>query len=175
MRRMAPLLCVCFLGQTQADNAVTIATDRPSVTASSTTVPPGGLQIESGLQATDNGGEWTLDAPELLRCYGLLRKTELRLVLPNYLLTLPAQRSSPHGFGDVTVAMEEQLGPIGGFDLALIPLSACQVGRAPFPAAAMTQVWSCPGPAHCPPPGRWRASSRQTGRPWMGPGTTRVS
>ena len=121
MRRMAPLLCVYCLGETQADDAVTIATDRPSVTASSTTVPPGGLQIESGLQATDNRGEWTLDAPELLLRYGLLRKTELRLVLPNYLLTLPAQGSSPHGFGDVAVAFEQQLGPIGGFDLGLIP------------------------------------------------------
>ena len=121
MRRIAPLLCVGFLGQTQADNAVTITTDRPSVTASSTTVPQGGLQIESGLQATDNGGQWTLDAPEVLLRYGLLRKTELRLVLPNYSLTLPAGGSSPHGFGDMAVAMEQQLGPIGGFDLALIP------------------------------------------------------
>jgi len=121
MRRVAPLLCVCFLGETAADNAVTIATDRPSVTASSPTVPQGGLQIESGLQATDNGGEWTLDAPELLLRYGVLRKTELRLVLPNYVLTLPAQGSSPHGFGDVAVAIGQQLGPIAGFDLALIP------------------------------------------------------
>jgi len=121
MRRVAPLLCVGFLGQTQADEAVTIATDRPSVTASSTTVPQGGLQIEGGLQATDSGGQWTLDAPELLLRYGLLRKTELRLVLPNYSLTLPAGGSSPYGFGDVAVAMEQQLGPIGGLDLALIP------------------------------------------------------
>ena len=121
MRRMAPLLCVCFLGQTQADDAVTIATDRPSVTASSTTVPQGGLQIESGLQATDNGGQWALDAPEVLLRYGLLRRTELRLVLPDYVLTLPANGSSPRGFGDVAVAIEQQLGPIGGFDLALIP------------------------------------------------------
>jgi Putative MetA-pathway of phenol degradation len=121
MRRVAPLLCVSFLGQTQADDAVTIATDRPSVTASSTTVPQLGLQIEGGLQATDNAGQWTLDAPELLLRYGLLRKTELRLVVPNYVLTLPAERSSPHGFGDMAVAIEQQLGPIGGFDLALIP------------------------------------------------------
>ncbi|HEY2339267.1 MAG TPA: hypothetical protein VGH75_01905, partial [Steroidobacteraceae bacterium] len=113
MRRVAPLLCVSFLGQTQADNAVTIATDRPSVTASSTTVPQGGLQIESGLQATDNGGQWTLDVPELLVRYGLLRKSELRLVLPNYFLTLPVRGSSPHGFGDMAVAIEQQLGPIG--------------------------------------------------------------
>jgi hypothetical protein len=121
MRRMAPLLCVGLLGQTQADDAVTIATDRPSVTASSTTVPQGGLQIESGLQATDNGGQWTLDAPELLLRYGALPKTELRLVVPNYFLTLPADGSGPRGFGDVAVAMEEQLGPVGVFDLALIP------------------------------------------------------
>ena len=121
MRRVAPLLCVGFSGQLQADNTVTIATDRPSVTASSTTVPQGGLQLESGLQATDNGGQWTLDLPELLIRYGLLRKTELRLIAPNYFLSLPTGGSSRRGFGDVGLAVEQQLGPVGGFDLAMIP------------------------------------------------------
>jgi hypothetical protein len=97
MRCVAPLVCVGFIGQLQADSADTIATDRPSVTASSTTVPRGGLQIESGLQATEGGGQWTLDGPELLIRYGLHRKTELRLTAPNYFLSLPSGGSSPGG------------------------------------------------------------------------------
>jgi hypothetical protein len=121
MRCVAPLVWVGLVGQLQADDAVTIGTDRPSLTASSTTVPQGGLQIESGIQATKNGGQWALDAPELLLRYGLLRKTELRLIAPNYFLSLPTGGSSSRGFGDVALAVEQQLGPIGGFELAMIP------------------------------------------------------
>jgi outer membrane putative beta-barrel porin/alpha-amylase len=121
MRRLAPLVCVGLIARLQADEPVTLATDRPSVTASSTTVPHGGVQLESGMQATVNGGQWTLDAPELLVRYGLLPKTELRLAVPDYSLALPAGGAGPHGFGDLALAIEQQLGPIAGFDLALIP------------------------------------------------------
>ncbi len=132
MRRVAPLLCVGVLTRVQADGAPTIATDRPSVTASSTTVPQGSLQIESGLQATDSTGQWTLDVPELLARYGLLHKTELRVALPNYFLTLPLGRSKPHGFGDLGLAIEQQLGPVGGLDLAIIPSRSLPSGAADF-------------------------------------------
>jgi hypothetical protein len=128
MRRVAPLLCVGLIAQVRADDAVTMVTDRPSVTASSTTVPRGGLQVEGGIQASESAGQWTLDAPELLLRYGLLPKTELRVIVPNYFLTLSAGGSSPRGFGDLGLAMEQQLGPIGGFDLALIPSISLPTG-----------------------------------------------
>jgi hypothetical protein len=128
MHRLAPLLCVSFIARVQADGGVTIATDRPSVTASSTVVPKGGLQIESGLQATDSAGQWTLDFPELLMRYGLLEKTELRLIAPDYFLNLPVEGSGAPGFGDTTVGVAQQLGPIGGFNLALIPFVSLPTG-----------------------------------------------
>lgn len=121
MRCVASLLCVSFIARVQADSILTIATDRPSVTASSTAVPKDGLQIETGLQATDSAGQWTLDAPELLLRYGLPRKTELRLTVPDYFLNLPAKKSNVRGFGDMAVGVSKQLGPVGGFDLAVIP------------------------------------------------------
>jgi len=132
MRRVTPLLCVSFMAQVQADSTVTIATDRPSVTASSTTVPQGGLQIESGFQATKSAGQWTLDAPELLLRYGLPRETEVRLVVPDYFLSLPVNKASARGFGDMAVAVSKQLGPVGGFDLAVIPSISLPSGERPF-------------------------------------------
>jgi outer membrane putative beta-barrel porin/alpha-amylase len=128
MRRMAPLLCVSFIAQAWADSNDTIATDRPSVTASSTVVPKGGLQIESGLQATDSARQWTLDFPQLLARFGLLEKTELRLVVPGYFLSLPVEGSSARGFGDIGVGAAQQLGPVGGFDLAVIPFISLPTG-----------------------------------------------
>jgi hypothetical protein len=111
MRRLVPLLCVSFIGPAQADSSVTIATDRPSVTASSTVVPKGGLQIESGLQATDSAGQWTLDFPQLLTRFGLLEKTELRLIVPDYFLSLPVDGSSARGFGDMGVGPNSSSDP----------------------------------------------------------------
>jgi hypothetical protein len=128
MRRMAPLVCVGFIAHVQADDLIEMVTDRPSTTASSTTVPQGGLQVEGGAQASDSAGQWTLDAPELLLRYGLLSKTELRLLVPNYFLTLPAGGSNPHGFGDLGFAVEQQLGPIGDFELAVIPSISLPTG-----------------------------------------------
>ena len=96
MRGMALLLCVSFLPHARADTEVTLSTDRPSVADWSPVVPRGGLQVESGMQATDNAGQWTLDLPETLVRYGLIENTELRLVVPNYYLHLPAGSSTTH-------------------------------------------------------------------------------
>lgn len=128
MHRLALLLCVSLLAQARADIEVTIATDRPSVTESSVVVPRGGLQVESGLQATDNAGQWTLDLPESFVRYGLLESTELRLAVPNYFLHLPVGASSASGFGDLGVGMKQQLGPVAGFNLAVIPFLTLPTG-----------------------------------------------
>jgi hypothetical protein len=128
MRRLASLLCVCLVAHVHADTEVTLATDRPSVTESSVVVPRGALQIESGLQVTDSTGQSTLDLPESYLRYGLLENTELRLAVPDYFLHLPVEGSSASGFGDMAIGVKQQLGPLGGFNLAVIPFLSLPTG-----------------------------------------------
>jgi hypothetical protein len=101
----------------RADNAITIATDRPAVTDSSVVVPQGGLQLESGWQVTEAGGHDSVDGPEALLRYGLGPKTELRLQLPDDYHNLPGGAS---GLGDTAIGVKQQLGPAGGFDVSLV-------------------------------------------------------
>jgi hypothetical protein len=128
MCRLALLLCVSLTAEVRAAADVAITTDRPSVTESSVVVPRGGLQIESGLQAADNAGQWTLDVPESFVRYGLLESTELRLALPNYFLHLPVGESTTSGFGDLALGVKQQLGPVAGFNLSLIPFISLPTG-----------------------------------------------
>jgi len=122
------LLCVSFIAEVRAATDVAITTDRPSVTESSAVVPQGSLQIESGLQGTDNAGQWTLDLPQSFVRYGLLESTELRLALPDYFLHLPVEGSSTSGFGDLALGAKRQLGPIGGVNLSLITFVSLPTG-----------------------------------------------
>ena len=128
MRVLASLLCVSLVAHTRADTEVTLTTDRPSVTESSFVVPRRGWQIESGLQATDDAGQWTLDLPETYVRYGLLENTELRLGVPDYFLHVQVGSSSASGFGDMAVGVKQQLGPLGGFNLAVIPFLSLPIG-----------------------------------------------
>jgi len=93
-----------------------IATDRPSVTDSSVVVPLWTLQAENGFARTESSGQRTFDGPETLLRFGVASKTELRFSAPDYFA--PAGSSS--GFGDLAVGMKQQLGPLGGFDVALV-------------------------------------------------------
>lgn len=104
--------------QTTAE--VTIATDRPAVSSSSVAVPLGGLQIESGILGTDQHGDWVLDLPESLVRYGLVRKTELRLYVPNYYHNFAAGGGASSGFGDIALGVKQQLGPVAGFGVSAI-------------------------------------------------------
>jgi len=97
-----------------------IVTDRPDITESSIVVPKGSLQFENGLTWTSDHGQTTLDLSETLVRFGVSDRTELRIVVPNYLdgLTGPTTAS---GFGDVAVGVKQQLGPLpAGFDLSVI-------------------------------------------------------
>lgn len=58
------------------------------------------------------------DFPESLLRYGLLQKTELRLVVPHYFYDLPAGRSATSG--DIALGLKQQLGPFHGFDVSAI-------------------------------------------------------
>jgi len=113
---------------TMADAAAPLNTDRPAVTNASPIVPLGALQVESGLLATDTAGHYVLDLPELLLRYGLLEKTELRLTLPNYFHNLPVPNGAASGFGDLAPGVQQQLGPLAGFDLWVIAFLSLPTG-----------------------------------------------
>lgn len=106
-----------------------ITTDRPDVTEASTVVPVGSLQIENGLTWTSDHGRRTLDLSESLVRLGVSRDTEFRVGVPDYLDGI----SGPHlasGFGDVSVGLKRQLGPLAEtFDLAVIVALSVPTGR----------------------------------------------
>jgi len=97
-----------------------IITDRPDITESSIVIPKGSLQLENGLTWTNDHGQQTLDLSETLLRFGVFDRTELRIVVPNYVAGLTGPTSAS-GFGDVAVGVKQQLGPLrGGFDLSVI-------------------------------------------------------
>ncbi len=110
-----------------ADAQSPIATDRPQVTNSSVVVPCGSLQLENGFQVTGTGGQRSLDFPETSVRFGISAKTELRFSVPNYLRN-DASASGANGLGDVNLGLKQQLGPIRGFDLSLIPSVSLPTG-----------------------------------------------
>lgn len=112
------LVSVPLWAQSAADSSAVIATDRPSVTNSSAVVPEGGFQLENGLLATNSDGRSSLDFPESYIRYGLFEKTELRIALPDYFHNLPPEGAS--GLGDAAFGVKQQLGPVSGFDVAVI-------------------------------------------------------
>ena len=135
MRRVAlTILCEVFLAagiaqaQTGPNTEVTIATERPTVASASTVVPLGGFQVENGMLATDQQGHWVLDLPESLIRYGLLRKTEVRLYVPNYYHDFATGGAADSGFGDIAFGAQQQLGPVAGFDVSLIAFVSCPTG-----------------------------------------------
>jgi hypothetical protein len=111
-------------GQDQQSAARTppaIATDRPSITASSIVVPSGELQFENGFTETGNQGQRSFDFPETLARFGLTSRTELRLVAPNYFQNFNAGSGFASGWGDLSLGVQQQLfATKGGFDASLL-------------------------------------------------------
>lgn len=96
-----------------------IATDRPAVTNSSVVVPAGSFQVENGFLETSNQGQSIVDGPESSVRFGIAKRTELRLTVPDYYYSLNAIPGS--GFGDLALGVKQQLGPIPGkFDVSVI-------------------------------------------------------
>lgn len=122
-------LTITVFGQGQPPAAAPeIVTDRPDVTESSIVVPKNSLQSENGLTWTSDRGQQTLDLPETLLRFGLLTRTELRFVVPNYFGSLTG-RMAASGFGDLAVGFKEQLGPLpGGFELSVMPALSLPTG-----------------------------------------------
>jgi Putative MetA-pathway of phenol degradation len=106
-----------------------IGTDRPQITNSSVVIPCGSLQFENGVQETSNGGQRSFDLPETAVRFGIGGKTELRFGSPDYFVNDDTGTGFANGFGDLTVGLKQQLGPIrGGFDVSLIPSVSLPTG-----------------------------------------------
>lgn len=130
MRTRIPTVILAFVlagiaplhGQDQSPSVNTvgpIATDRPAVTNSSVVVPVGSLQTENGFLETSSQGQNVLDGPESLIRFGIAKRTELRLTVPDYFHNLNTVGGS--GFGDFAVGVKEQVGPTPGrFDVSVI-------------------------------------------------------
>ena len=99
--------------------AGSIATDRPAITNSSVVVPDGSFQAENGFLETSSQGQSVLDGPESLVRFGVAKRTEPRLTVPDYFHNLTTSGGS--GFGDFAFGVKEQLGPtLGKFDVSVI-------------------------------------------------------
>jgi hypothetical protein len=107
-----------------------IVTDRPDITESSIVVPKGRLQLENGLTWTSDRGGQAFDLSETLIRAGVSTRTEIRIVVPNYLESL-SRPASASGFGDLALGMKHQLGPLpGGIDLSVIVALSLPTGAA---------------------------------------------
>ncbi len=104
-----------------------IATDRPQITNSSVVVPCGSLQLENGFEVTGSGGQRSPDFPETSVRLGVARRTELRMSVPDYVRNA-AGTSGANGFSDLSVGFKQQLGPVAGFDISLIPSVSLPTG-----------------------------------------------
>jgi hypothetical protein len=90
-----------------------IVTDRPDVTESSIVVPKGNLQIENGMTWTSDHGSQNFDLSESLMRFGVSTRTEIRIVVPNFLGGISGP-DTVSGFGDIALGMKQQLGPSVG-------------------------------------------------------------
>jgi hypothetical protein len=141
-------ICACCAGAQRcgSDAASAISTDRPQVTNSSVVVPCGSLQFENGLQFTGSAGQRGYDVPETSVRFGVLKKTELRLGVPEYFRTPNAGGGFSDGAGDMSVGFKQQLGPVRGFDVSVIGAVSLPTGADAISShgydAAVQAPWS---------------------------------
>jgi hypothetical protein len=120
MALLLAAVTVAAYAQSEPATDAVIVTDRPDITESAIVVPKGSLQFENGLTRTSDHGQATLDLSETLVRFGVVDRTELRVVVPNYITGLTGPTSAS-GFGDVAVGLKQQLGPqLSEVDLAVI-------------------------------------------------------
>ena len=170
-----------------ASSAMT--TDRPAFTNSSLVVPLGSFQVENGFLVTHDLGQNVLDGPETVVRFGVARKTELRLTVPNYVYNLTLGGGAASGFGDLAIGAKQQLGPLrGGFDLSVtvflsLPSGASGVSSGGYDpglqlawSRGLTSQWTAAGmfSLYAPTQGRTRNVTgesaflvdRQLTKPW---------
>lgn len=114
-----------------------IVTDRPDFTESSSVVPLGMLQLESGFTFQRIPGGSVLSGPELLIRKSSGPKAEVRLGLPDYNV-LGASGARAAGWSDVYVGAKVQIGPLANGDgLALIPAISVPSGNDDFSSGSL--------------------------------------
>lgn len=113
--------CTAALAQPLPD----LVTDRPDFTESGVVVPRGHVQIETGATVAFDEATEVFSGPELLVRWTPFDLVELRLGAPDYVRAGDAE-----GFGDPTLGMKAQLGPLNGWDLGLIATASLPVGGA---------------------------------------------
>jgi len=113
-----------------ASEPIVITTDRPSVANSSIVVPLGGFQAENGLLLRNTEGQNIFDLPETNLRYGLLDKTELRLAVPDYYHNFSSSPAAASGFGDLSLGVKQQFGPLSGFNLSAIVFLSFPTGSS---------------------------------------------
>jgi hypothetical protein len=93
-----------------------INTDRPGVTNSSTVVPYGSFEAESGIDWAVTGGSNVLTGSETRLRLGVANCTEVLIDVPSYVGSINGPH--PAGFNDVVVSAKRQLPIPFGFDLS---------------------------------------------------------
>lgn len=89
----------------QDEPAPDLVTDRPDQTESSVVVPPGYVQIETGITYTDDGSaSRTLEYPSTLIRAGLVERLELRLGITGFVSEFEGNETT--GFGDSEVGIK---------------------------------------------------------------------
>lgn len=131
------LIAVCAHAQARElrepdDDSDTITTDRPDFTESALVVGRKAFQIESGFTYLRGDSAYVFGAPELLFRYGLGRKLEARLGLPNY-TRIRTGGQTQAGFGATYLGVKYQIGPTRqGLDISLIPAVFAPTGGRAF-------------------------------------------
>jgi len=114
----------------QSSSDPEIKTDRPTVTPSPYVVPPSYIQAENGLALRKEYRGSSFNVPQTLVRLGILPRTELRLVVPNYFFIRGGQ-STISGVADMSLGAKVHLGPLPGkIDLAIIPGFTVPTGSA---------------------------------------------
>jgi hypothetical protein len=94
-----------------------IATDRPSVTNSSTVVPSGSLQSENGVNISGQNDSQSFNGTNSRLRYGVAPCLEILVDLPNYFVPINGNANS--GFSDLAPAIKWQISPEPGkFDVS---------------------------------------------------------
>lgn len=120
------------LGANAQDEPDVIATDRPDFTETAFVVKRGVFQLETGFTYQRSDGAYSFGGPEALLRYGVGKKFELRLGLPNY-TNLRLNRRTTSGIGATYLGFKYQVGPLpGDVGVSLIPAVFAPTGGNDF-------------------------------------------
>ena len=115
-----------------ADDSDSIATDRPDFTESALVVKRKQLQIETGFTYTRIAGDSSFGAPEALFRYGVGKKFELRLGLPNH-GSFHSGGQTQSGLGATYLGFKYQIGPTkDDVNISIIPAVFAPTGGNDF-------------------------------------------